>query len=62
MESGPVAVEPVEDAVLDEQYLRSLHIDHLTALLDKYGVVIPDPVDCTSTTEIVDYVVETYGA
>lgn len=66
VESGPVAMEPVtpaeEEQVLDEQYLRSLHIDNLVQLLDRYGVTIPDTVDVTSAPAIVDYVVAEYGA
>lgn len=66
VESGPVAAEPVppaeEEAVLDEQYLRGLHIDNLVKVLDRYGVSIPDTVDANNATAIVDYIVETYAA
>lgn len=66
VESGPVTAVPValpeEEQVLDEAYLRSLHIDHLVVLLDKYGVSVPDSVDASNPGSIVDYVVETYGA
>lgn len=50
-----------EEAVLDEAYLRSLHIDHLVALLDKHGVAVPESVDAHSAKAIVDYVVATYS-
>jgi hypothetical protein len=55
--AAPGAEDEVE---LDEGYLRSLHIDTLTTLLDKHGVKIPDSVELT-TTAIVDYVVAHYA-
>lgn len=73
MTSGPVELSPVapapdpaapgteDDVELDEAYLRSLHIDHLVAVLDKVGVVIPESVDTSTAKSIVDYVVTQFG-
>lgn len=58
---SPAASGDTTDVELDEQYLRSLHIDNLCALLDRYGVSIPDHVDANSAKAIVDYIVSEYA-